>query len=127
MVTEAQHAVLRATAGRGEGKSAPLGELAVDEPPDQVLVDRDFVQVQGGHAVNTSMRAAAETPVFELCRSERRRSGSSAPGVQCVLEDLRGSVPHPGHMSVGPNQHGGGSSDLTDCRKFPRPTVLSID
>src|SRR5215468_5619172 len=30
-------------------------------------------------------------------------------------------------MSVGPNQHGGGSSDLPECWKLPRTNVFGVD
>ena len=34
---------------------------------------------------------------------------------------------HPGHVSVGPDQHGGGSGDLAEYRELPRPGVLGVD
>jgi hypothetical protein len=38
-----------------------------------------------------------------------------------------GSVSHPGDISVGPNQHGSGSSDCAKHRKLPHAVVLGVD
>src|SRR5947207_5855306 len=43
------------------------------------------------------------------------------------MEPQVGSVSHPGHVSVGPNQHGSGSSDRAKYRKLPRTNVLGVD
>jgi hypothetical protein len=39
----------------------------------------------------------------------------------------RGSVSHPGHVSVGPNQHGSGSRDRAKYRKLPDTNVSGVD
>src|SRR5262249_11113819 len=36
-------------------------------------------------------------------------------------------VSHPGNISVGPNQHGSGSSDRTKYRKLPHTNIFSVD
>jgi hypothetical protein len=51
----------------------------------------------------------------------------SEPSGERVDEPPLGQVSHPGHVSVGPNQHGGGSSDHTECRKLPWASVLGVD
>ena len=38
-----------------------------------------------------------------------------------------GAVSHPGDISVGPNQHGGGSSDRAEHRKLPQTSVFGVD
>jgi hypothetical protein len=43
------------------------------------------------------------------------------------MEPRLGSVSHPGDISVGPNQHGGGSSDRPECGKLPRTEVFAVD
>ena len=57
-------------------------------------------------------------------RDQLRRS---EPGGQRVSEPRLGQVSHPGHISVGPNQHGGGSSDRPEYRKLPRTDVFGVD
>ena len=52
--------------------------------------------------------------------SALRRGRRSEPGGQRVSEPQLGSVSHPGHVSVGPDQHGGGSGDRAEYRKLPR-------
>ena len=37
------------------------------------------------------------------------------------------SVPHPGNISVGPDQHGGGSGDRAKYRKLPHTTAIAED
>jgi hypothetical protein len=37
------------------------------------------------------------------------------------------AVSDPRHVSVGPNQHGGGSSDRAEHRELPHPSVSSVD
>ena len=71
-------------------------------------------------------------PIVLLRRLLRRAALSvpprrSEPGGQRVGEPQLGSVAHPGHISVGPNQHGGGSSDRPECRKLPRTHVFGVD
>jgi hypothetical protein len=56
-----------------------------------------------------------------------RRSGRSEPGGQRVSEPQLTRISDPRHISVGPNQHGGGSSDRPDRRKLPRTIVFSVD
>ena len=34
---------------------------------------------------------------------------------------------HPGDMSVGPDQHGGGSSDRAEYRELPRTGIFRVD
>src|ERR1700693_1673490 len=49
------------------------------------------------------------------------------PRSQGVTQSRFGAVPHPGDMSVGPDQHGSGSGDRAKYRKFPQPDIFSID
>ncbi len=46
-------------------------------------------------------------------------SASGSPG-SCLLS-------HPGDISVGPDQHGGGSGDRAKYRKLPRTDVFGVD
>ena len=59
--------------------------------------------------------------------SALRRGGRSEPGGERVGEPRLRQVPHPGHISVGPNQNGGGSGDRPECRKLPSPGVFGVD
>src|SRR5437870_13286364 len=43
------------------------------------------------------------------------------------MEPQAGSVSHPGYVSVGPNQHGSGSSDRAKYRKLPDANVFGVD
>ena len=43
------------------------------------------------------------------------------------MEPQGGSVSDPGHVSVGPNQHGSGSRDRAEYRKLPCTDVVSVD
>ena len=56
-----------------------------------------------------------------------RRVRRSEPGGQRVGKPLPGCVSHPGHVSVGPNQYGGGSSDHPERRKLPCTHIFSVD
>ena len=47
--------------------------------------------------------------------------------VSVVSEPHLGQASHPGHISVGPGQHGGGSSDRPECRKLPRTNICGVD
>src|SRR5262245_46255651 len=53
--------------------------------------------------------------------------GRSEPGSEGPMEALVRASADPRDVSVGPNQHGSGSSDCTEHRKFPRTTVSSFD
>jgi hypothetical protein len=46
-------------------------------------------------------------------------SASGSPRVRAVS--------HPGDISVGPNQHGSGSSDPAEYRKLPLTNVFGVD
>jgi hypothetical protein len=65
--------------------------------------------------VPTSIMGLAQTPP----RSE--------PPAQRVSEPQLGQVSHPGHIPVGPNQHGSGSWDRPEYRKLPRTNVCGVD
>src|SRR5215472_15302123 len=63
----------------------------------------------------------------------RLRSGNaqvvsrrSEPGGERVREPRVGSVSYPHHMSVGPNQHGSGSTDRAKYRKLPRTAIVRV-
>ena len=43
------------------------------------------------------------------------------------MEPQAGSVSQPGHVSVGPNQHGSGSSDGAEYRKLQDTNVFGVD
>src|SRR5512143_4246668 len=51
----------------------------------------------------------------------------SEPGGQGVSKALVRAVSDPRDVSVGPDQHGGGSSDRAEDRELPRTSVSSID
>jgi len=55
------------------------------------------------------------------------RSRRSEPTGQRVGESLLGQVSHPGHISVGPNQHGGRRRDHPEFRKLPITNVIGVD
>src|ERR1700749_3419379 len=59
--------------------------------------------------------------------SALRRSRRSEPGGHRVWEPLAGYVAHPGDISVGPDQHSSGSSDLAEYRKIPGATIFGVD
>src|SRR6185312_14223569 len=56
-----------------------------------------------------------------------RCSRRSEPSGQRFSESQLSQVPHPRHIPVGPNQHGGGSSNRPESRKLPRTNVFSVD
>jgi hypothetical protein len=62
-----------------------------------------------------------------ICSVLASSSRRAEPGGQRVDEAPLGSVSHPGHISVGPNQNGGGSRDRPDCRKLPCTDVFGVD
>ena len=49
------------------------------------------------------------------------------PGSQRVAQSGICAVSHPGDISVGPNQHGGGSGDRAKYRKLPQADIFSVD
>src|ERR1700722_908412 len=51
----------------------------------------------------------------------------SEPGSQGATQSGLGAVPHPGDISVGPDQHGSGSRDRAKYRKLPRTSVFGVD
>src|SRR5438874_2530659 len=55
-----------------------------------------------------------------------RRSGRSEPSGERASEPRLGWVSHPSHISVRPNQHGGGSRNRPDYRKLPRTKVFGV-
>jgi hypothetical protein len=55
------------------------------------------------------------------------RCGWSEPDGERVREPRVGVVSHPGDMSVGPDEHGGGSRDRADNRKLPNADVFGAD
>ena len=56
-----------------------------------------------------------------------RRGRRSEPGGQRVSEPHLRDVADPRHISVGTNQHGGGSRDRAKRRKLPRTGVFGVD
>src|SRR6202050_208049 len=54
-------------------------------------------------------------------------SWCSEPVSQGVTQSGLRTVPYPGDISVGPDQHGCRSGDLAKYRKLPRADILSID
>ena len=70
------------------------------------------------YSVGARLAFVASTRPLEAFRQPRGsfaldRSRRSEPGGERVREPPLGSVSHPGHISVGPNQNGGGSSDAS--------------
>src|SRR5881392_1217238 len=55
------------------------------------------------------------------------RGRRSEPCGERIMQPVLGSVSHPGHISVGPNQHGGGGSHRPDPRELPRTDVSGVD
>ena len=53
----------------------------------------------------------------------RFSSWCSEPGGEGVTQSRIRAVPHPGDISVGPDQHGGGSGDRAEHRKLPHAGV----
>ena len=104
-------------------RSVRQGRLEHDcfsvESSEQCARRRRLQQCACGRA---GLVATRRSPSHVLCRGRR-----SEPGGQRVSEAHLGSVSYPGHISVGPNQHGGGSSDRPDCRKLPRTDVFGVD
>ena len=44
-----------------------------------------------------------------------------------VGQSRLGSISHPRGVSIGPDQHGGGSRDCAERRKLPRTNVFGVD
>src|SRR5713226_9496382 len=61
------------------------------------------------------------------CRVLMSRSGRSEPGRKCLRQLWVREVSCPGDMSVGPDQHGSGSSDLANDRELPHAIVPGVD
>jgi hypothetical protein len=78
----------------------------------QGIVDHAMV----GHTANAAIGVSGAL----------RRGRRSKPGGERVSEPQLGRVSHPGHVAVGPNQHGAGSSDRPDRRKLPRSIVRGL-
>src|SRR5438445_3131901 len=55
------------------------------------------------------------------------RSCRSEPPRKRLRQILVREVSHPGHMTVGPNQHGAWRRDRAECRKLPRADVFGVD
>ena len=53
--------------------------------------------------------------------------GRSEPGGQGVTKALVRAVSDPRDVSVGPDQHGSGSSDRAEHRELPHTSVSSVD
>ena len=53
--------------------------------------------------------------------------GRSEPGGQGVTKALVRAFSDPGDVSVGPNQHGRGSSDRAEHRELPHTVVSSVE
>src|ERR1700709_2741940 len=60
-------------------------------------------------------------------RIELTLSRRPEPGGQRFGESGVGSVSDPGDVSVGPDQHGGGSGDHAEHRQLPLPVVARVD
>src|SRR5215813_306137 len=56
-----------------------------------------------------------------------RRKGRSEPSRQRLREPRLSQVTDPRHISVGANQHGGGSSNHPKYRKIPRANIIGVD
>src|SRR5436190_10915007 len=70
----------------------------------------------------TLMRYVWRVQWSALCRGRR-----SEPGGQRVGEPRVGEVSYPGDVSVGPDQHGRRSGDLSQHGELPHPDILSVD
>src|SRR6185436_10405933 len=69
---------------------------------------------------------SSKTAILRGKRARLRRS-KSEPGGQCVSEPRLGRVSHPGHISVGPDQHGLGSRDGAKHWKLPHAITFGVD
>src|ERR1700679_2599867 len=69
---------------------------------------------------------AAITPSVETV-GRRVSSWCSEPGSQGFAQSGLRAAPHPRDISVGSDQHGGGSGDRAQDRKFPQFDTLSFD
>ena len=75
--------------------------------------------------VTSSVIALAPCPVLLLAShgqdvSPKNSSQNDFEVVSASGSHTSSQVSHPRHISVGPNQHGDGSSDRPECRKLPR-------
>src|ERR1035437_2228703 len=61
------------------------------------------------------------------CRVLMSWIGRSEPGRKCLTQLWVREVSRPGDMSVGSDQHGRGSSDLTTERELPHAIVPGVD
>src|ERR1019366_788177 len=61
------------------------------------------------------------------CRVLMSWIGRSEPGRKCLTQLWVREVSRPGDMSVGSDQHGRGSSDLTKDRELPHAIVPGVD
>jgi hypothetical protein len=79
-------------------------------------------EIQELLALSDRGRMATELHLLDrvLMRVDRSRlvSGRTEPGGQGLTEACSGSVAHPGHVSVGADQHGLGSRDRAEYRKL---------
>src|SRR5580692_7395326 len=77
------------------------------------------------YALPSCMSSASIGMRSEDLRSHHTRR--SEPGGERLRKALVAAVFHPGHISVGPNQHGGGRSDRAECRKLPCTNEVGVD
>src|SRR5262245_50176280 len=81
-----------------------------------------------GSCIRTAHPIPSDAQSLPLRALRRLRSSRwSEPRGQRVREAGTGSISHPGDVSVGPDQYGGGSSDSPDGRKLPWSGVSSVD
>src|SRR5262245_43312477 len=64
---------------------------------------------------------------FALTISALRRCRWSEPGGERVSETRIGSLAHPGHISIGPDQHGCGRRNCAKDGKLPGTIVSHVD
>jgi hypothetical protein len=115
---------------RGDGLRFRIGTGFTDEerrnpPPigSWITYAYNGFTVSGIPRFARFMRISNDHPKRMSLRCSRR----SEPGRQRVSEPRLARDSHPGDISVGSNQHGGGSRDRSDRRKLPGARVFGID
>ena len=74
-------------------------------------------------------KAESERALVARAKSPERYAAVGGPNQVVSASGSPGWVRSPtqADISVGPDQHGGGSSDRAECRKLPRTDVFGVD
>jgi hypothetical protein len=102
-----------------------------DKRGDSAALDLTGVGAEPGAGAEPGLSVAvAQTcfPVASILQAGALRRGRwSAPAGERVRQARVGWLSDPGDVSVGPDQHGGGSGDRAKYRKLPQAVIVSID